>query len=56
MVRPAMASVARDTLSQALGYVATMQEESGGWSRLRDEFPADPIPLLLSYPGDTATK
>ena len=41
---PLATAVARKTLSKALGYSAAMQEESGGWSRLRGEFPAESEP------------
>jgi hypothetical protein len=33
-----------DTLPKALGHIISMQEPNGGWSRLKEEFPAETEP------------
>ncbi len=38
------ASAASDTVTKAVAYVLTMQEENGAWSRLKGEFPAESEP------------
>ncbi len=41
---PVAGFAASDTLTKALGHIASVQEENGGWSRLRGEFPAEAEP------------
>jgi prenyltransferase beta subunit len=44
MLSPAVAEAAAATLLKAVAYVESMQEESGAWSRLKGEFPAETEP------------
>jgi prenyltransferase beta subunit len=41
---PETMAIAKATTSKALHYATALQEESGGWSRLRGEFPAESEP------------
>ena len=34
----------QDTLRKAIVHIATMQDENGGWSRLKGEFPSEAEP------------
>jgi prenyltransferase beta subunit len=37
-------SDSQDTLKKAIGHIVSVQDESGGWSRLKGEFPAETEP------------